>query len=123
MAGCPRVKHPFAARLPSVLLPKEIPLDSEPGRTSRACGIRLSQNKQNTALQASVNKNARIFARSGSLPTYLGEQSPQFGLKARPSLRVYCSGCQPKRTCSAFHHQLSTFCDLLITYFTFVAAG
>jgi hypothetical protein len=37
-------------------------LDPEPGRTSRACGIRLSQNKENNALHAFVNKNARIFA-------------------------------------------------------------
>jgi hypothetical protein len=37
-------------------------LDPEPRRTSRACGIRLSQNKEDNALHAFVNKNARIFA-------------------------------------------------------------
>src|SRR5438093_12474566 len=36
-------------------------LDPEPGRTSHACGIRLSQNTKNNAPHAFVNKNARVF--------------------------------------------------------------
>jgi len=94
----------------------------EPGRTSRACGIRLSQNKQNTALQASVNKNARIFARSGSLQPIWGAVAAIW--LESPAVALRLSQRLPAETdCSAFHHQFSTFCDLLITYFTFVAAG
>ena len=48
-------------------------LDPEPGRTSHACGIRLSQNKENNARRAFVNKNARVFAPSReALATLLG---------------------------------------------------
>jgi hypothetical protein len=55
-------------------------LDPEPGRTSRACGIRLSQNMQNNALHASVNKNARIFA------PILGSRSTRLGSSRRDSV-------------------------------------
>ena len=49
-------------------------LDPEPGRTSRACGIRLSQNKENNALYTAVNRNARIFAKFGKQPKQTSSQ-------------------------------------------------
>src|SRR6266436_1462891 len=41
-------------------------LDPEPRRTSRACGIRLSQDHQNNALRVSVNKNLNFLSVPGS---------------------------------------------------------